>query len=158
MAFTKVCSGKILTTALIFANINVFRNSVAHGIEDSEKRLELNKDEIGSIVCKIEPKDDYVNIIIQDDGAGIDIEKIKQKAKEHNIDTANMSESEILELIFMDNFSTANSVDEISGRGVGLGAVKSEIEKLGGSLKIETELNKGSSFIFTLPKEKVSKG
>jgi len=54
----------------------------------------------------------------------------------------------------MDNFSTANSVDEISGRGVGLGAVKSEIEKLGGTLKVQTELNKGSSFIFTLPKKR----
>ncbi len=131
--------------------VHIFRNSIDHGIEDAETRILNNKDEIGSISCTIDKIDDKLHIVIADDGAGIDIEKIKEKAVQKGIDISNMSDEDIIYLIFEDNFSTKDEVDELSGRGIGLASLKEECEKLGGEIKVSTQKGVGSTFEFILP-------
>ena len=122
--------------------IHIFRNSVDHGIEILEERITLNKDESATISCDIQVDETNVMINIVDDGRGIDTAIIKQKALDKGVYTqqeiANMSRSEILMIIFQDTFSTKEEVTQLSGRGVGLAAVKGEIEKLDGSIEIDT--------------------
>lgn len=138
--------------------IHVFRNSVDHGIEDPETRLENEKDENGTISCSFEQVDDFIQIIISDDGAGIDKEKVLAKALKENIisqeESILMNDEEIYSLIFSEQFSTKNDVSDISGRGIGMNAVKFEIEEIKGSIKINTQKNMGTTFIFTIPQEK----
>lgn len=129
--------------------IHVFRNSIDHGIEDSETRVENVKDEKGTIQCSFEKKDDALYILISDDGAGISKEKLLQKAEELNLEVP----KNIYELIFHDRFSTKNEITDISGRGVGMSAVKSELELLGGKVEINSEIGVGTTFVFTLPYE-----
>ena len=131
--------------------IHVFRNSVDHGIETPEQRVSIDKDEIGTISCNIVKDNENVKIIISDDGAGIDADKIRTKLNKSGVDTTNMKDEDIYLYIFEDNFSTKDKVTEISGRGVGMSAVKSEIEKLDGEISIKTTANVGTSLIFTLP-------
>ena len=131
--------------------IHVFRNSVDHGIESSELRVENNKDEVGSIICTIKESHNNLHIIIADDGAGLDIEKIRLKAIELDINVDNFSDKQIEKLIFKDQFSTKNEVSQISGRGVGMAAVKAEIEKLGGDIIINSQKDKGTTFEFVVP-------
>jgi len=137
--------------------IHVFRNSIDHGIEDSETRLEKVKDEKGTVQCSFEVKDDFMYILISDDGAGLNKEKLLQKAKESNIisseEALNMKDEDIFELIFHDRFSTKNDISDISGRGVGMSAVKAELELLGGKVEIKSELDVGTTFVFVLPYE-----
>ena len=138
--------------------MHVFRNCVDHGIEDPETRLEQGKEEIGTITCSFEKNDDLIEIVVSDDGAGIDKQKVLSKALYENIitpeESASMSDDAIYNLIFHDQFSTKDDVSEISGRGVGMSAIKHELEQLGGSIKITTQKNAGTTFIFTLPKQK----
>jgi two-component system chemotaxis sensor kinase CheA len=129
--------------------IHLFRNSVDHGIETPEKRTELDKDEVGTISCTFNNSNDKLQIIISDDGAGIDIEKIKAQISD-KIDTENLKDEEIFMYIFKDNFSTKNEVTETSGRGFGMSAVKLELEKLNGIVKIQSELNIGTTFVFEI--------
>ena len=131
--------------------IHVFRNSVDHGIESAEIREEIGKDEIGSIVCTVKQENSNLYITIADDGAGIDIEKIIKKAISLGIDIDNFNEKELEALIFSDQLSTKDEVSKISGRGVGMAAVKSEIEKLGGLIKINSQKNIGTTFEFVVP-------
>lgn len=131
--------------------IHVFRNSVDHGIELPEMREETEKGEIGSILCKFEKVDDSLSIIISDDGAGIDIEKIKEKLRIKNIDVTQLRDEELYNYIFENEFSTKESITDISGRGVGMNAVKSELDKLGGFVKIKSEKNIGTTFEFVVP-------
>ena len=131
--------------------IHVFRNSVDHGIESMEARAELGKDEIGTVTCTVDVADERLCIRISDDGQGIDPEKIAARARDRGIDVAGRGERELLALIFDDAFSTAEEVSEISGRGVGLAAVKDEIDKLGGEIEIQTQKGVGTTFIFTIP-------
>jgi|GEM_PF-1496843 len=131
--------------------IHLFRNSVDHGIEPAEERAELEKDEVGTIRCEINLDRDNLHIIIKDDGAGIDIEKIKNKAASLNIDINKLNEIEILNLIFEDGFSTKERVNEISGRGIGMAAVKSELDKIGGVIDMKSQKNVGTTFEFIIP-------
>ncbi|MBU0632152.1 hypothetical protein KKA17_05885 [bacterium] len=131
--------------------IHIFRNSVDHGIESYEKREELQKDEIGTITCSIQTNNDNIHIIIEDDGSGIDIEKIKNKAVSFGIDTSKMNDEEIYNLIFEDGFSTKDRVDEISGRGVGMAVVKNELEKINGVIQIKSLADVGTTFEFIIP-------
>ena len=136
--------------------IHIFRNSVDHGIDSAEERLNLNKSEFATISCFVEQSDDSIVIKITDDGRGIDVNKIKKKAKEKNIFTDTelneMSEEGIMNIIFSDYFSTSEAITDISGRGVGLSASKYEIEKLGGTIRIDTRINVGTTFTITIPK------
>ncbi|MBL0721822.1 MAG: hypothetical protein JJV88_04500 [Sulfurovum sp.] len=135
--------------------IHLFRNSIDHGIEDSEVRLTLGKSEYATISCEVQSNENNFQIIISDDGAGIDIEKLKLKAISGNVYTefelSSMEKNSLLELMFIDNLSTNDSITELSGRGIGMGAVKAEIEKLSGEIEIQSTTGKGSKFILKVP-------
>jgi two-component system chemotaxis sensor kinase CheA len=135
--------------------IHVFRNSVDHGIENSEERILHDKNPLGRIECHISQNNENLEVEICDDGRGIDIEQIKAKAVSKGLCTQEecegMDESVLIELIFNDDFSTKDEVSEISGRGVGLSSVKVECEKLGGTIEIKNHLSKGVTFKFTIP-------
>lgn len=131
--------------------IHVFRNCIDHGIETPEVRVENNKDEKGTISCNVELTDGNLHITVCDDGAGIDIDKLKNRLIQHNQDVNSMSNQDIYNTIFEENFSTKKSVSDISGRGVGMSAVKHEIEKINGEVKITSEKNIGTTLEFIVP-------
>ena len=131
--------------------IHVFRNSIDHGIESPEQRVDINKDEKGTLLCNFETRDENLYINISDDGAGIDIEKLAKKLESKGVDCSNKSEKEILLHIFDDNLSTKDSVSNLSGRGVGMSAVKYELDKLKGEVFIKSKKNIGTSFEFVIP-------
>lgn len=135
--------------------IHLLRNSLDHGIEKPDIRAKLNKSEVGTLKLLAYPDGNNVVIEVADDGSGLDIEKIRQKALEKEIVTheklESMDEKEIASLVLMPGFSTADKISDISGRGVGLDVVKTKIESLGGIIEIETERNLGSKFIIRLP-------
>ena len=135
--------------------VHVFRNTVAHGIETIEERLEAGKEEKGKIQCEIIENQEGFIVRIADDGRGIDIDKIKKLAVTKNIidqETAmKLSDEEARKLILADGFSSAAYADEIAGRGVGLYAVQKEVEKLGGRVEIESHVGMGTEFSFILP-------
>ena len=135
--------------------IHVFNNCVEHGIENIETRFENEKDEIGTILCSYIQIDNKLQIIISDDGAGIDINKVSQSAIKKSIKTQeeinNMNNEEKINLIFSDKLTTNKEVLISSGRGVGMSSILDEVNKLHGDIKIENNLGKGVKFIFTLP-------
>jgi len=134
---------------------HLLRNSADHGLEPNEERRALGKDEIGHIYLDAYQDGNNVTIEVRDDGAGIDVEKVRNKAIEKGTITAEqaevMSNKEIIDLLFRPSFSTAEKITDVSGRGVGLDVVKTKIEGLGGSIECKTELGEGSSFIIRLP-------
>lgn len=136
---------------IIKSLIHIFRNSVDHGIESPDTRVNNNKDETGTISCSFEVKNNILQIIIADDGAGIDTQKIKQKLLDNNIDTDNFSENDYYKYIFEDNFTTKEEITDVSGRGMGMSAVKVELDKLNGNYEIQSVLNVGTTFIFNIP-------
>ena len=135
--------------------IHLIRNAVDHGIEMPEERKAAGKNEVGRIRLAAWRDRNNVIIEIEDDGRGIDVEKVKRKAIERGIITEkeaeNMSEEELKMLIFAPGFSTRDEVSEISGRGVGMDVVKSTVEKLGGSVKLISEKGKGTKIRIRLP-------
>jgi len=138
--------------------VHVFRNALDHGIDNVEKRFELGKDTSGTITCDVSLQDDNFLIKISDDGSGIDIEKIKDKAIKNKLFTKEildkMTNLDVLMIIFSDDFSTCNNVTDISGRGIGLSSVLVELEKLNGEVDILNNLGEGLEFVFKLPKSK----
>lgn len=134
---------------------HLIRNAADHGLETSEIREKQGKPRKGTILLKAYHEGGYVNIDVIDDGNGIDIEKIKTRALErgfiHNGDISVMGEQEILQLLFTPGFSTAEKVTDLSGRGVGMDVVKTNIEKLGGTIEVFTTLSKGTTFRLLLP-------
>jgi len=135
--------------------IHLLRNSVDHGIEQLQKRREMGKEEVGSINLRAYQDGNTVVIEVEDDGQGINIEKVKNKAIDKGLvskDIAgSLSKKDIIDFLFKPSFSTADVVTDISGRGVGLDVVKTKIESLGGVVEVETETGKGSRFIIRLP-------
>lgn len=135
--------------------VHIFRNTVAHGLEDLEERLKKNKSEFGKIECQFELMDNHIYLTIKDDGAGINEFKVKKTAINQGIYTLEeiekLTKEEVLALIFNPGFSTAEQVDQISGRGIGLSAVKKELEKIGGRMEVSTEKDQGTEFRFILP-------
>lgn len=134
---------------------HLLRNSADHGLESNEERIALGKDEIGHIYLDAYQDGNNVTIEVRDDGAGIDVEKVKNKALEKGSITEEqaevMTDKEIIDLLFRPSFSTAEKITDVSGRGVGLDVVKTKIEGLGGSIECKTEMGEGSSFIIRLP-------
>jgi len=135
--------------------VHVFRNAVAHGLETNYERLEIGKQEKGNIRCEIlESKEGFI-VRVVDDGRGIDVEKMKKLAVEKQIvdqETAQaLSDEEARSLIFVDGFSSATCADDISGRGVGLHAIRKEVEKLGGRVGVASQVGIGTEFSFVLP-------
>ncbi len=134
---------------------HLLRNAADHGIETAEERAKTNKPEVGTINLNAYQEGNNVVIEVKDDGKGIDVEKVKRKAIEKGTITKEqaevMSDKEIIDLLFKPSFSTAEKVSELSGRGVGLDVVKTNIEKLGGDVEVHTVLGGGSNFIVRLP-------
>lgn len=133
--------------------LHILRNSLCHGIENESERIQTGKSKEGEISIEASQEKDFVKIIIKDDGRGIDTDKILKLALQKGLvdDSQSLSQSEILMLITAPGFSTADHIDEYSGRGVGMNVVKSKLESIGGSIMIESELGKGSCFILKLP-------
>ena len=136
--------------------VHVFRNIVDHGIESEKERLNLNKYEKATIICQFKLiKNGEIELIISDDGRGINPEIIKRKALEKDIlrkeELDKMTKDEVINLIFKDNFSTKEETDLLSGRGIGLSALINQLNKINGKVRVESEVNIGSKFIFTFP-------
>lgn len=135
--------------------VHIIRNSADHAIESLQERNEKGKPETGRIVLRAYNKNKYVFIEIEDDGKGINPQSIKDKAIEKGIiseiEAEKMNESQLINLIFLPGFSMAKQITEVSGRGVGMDIVKSNIEKINGNIAIESEVDKGTKIIIRLP-------
>jgi two-component system chemotaxis sensor kinase CheA len=133
--------------------VHIVRNAVDHGLESSDERLAIGKDEEGVVSIRAFHEGNNLVIEIKDDGKGINSQIIREKAIEKKVISANadLSEEELINLIFHPGFSTKSEVSEISGRGVGMDVVKTNIEKLAGEVKVTTEIGKGSTFRVVLP-------
>ena len=135
--------------------VHLLRNSVDHGIETPEERIKVGKSETGTIKLVAMREKNHVKIIVEDDGRGIDPEKVKKKAVERGIITEEearkLDDNEAINLIFTPGFSTADKVTGVSGRGVGMDVVKSKINSLGGSVDIVSQVGKGTKITLTLP-------
>lgn len=134
---------------------HLLRNSADHGLESDELRIKRGKPEVGKIFLNAYQEGNNVVIEVGDDGNGIDTQQVKQKAIERGLVSADqaetLSQKEIIDFLFMPGFSMAKKVSDISGRGVGLDVVKSNIEALGGDVEVKSNLGEGSKFIVRLP-------
>ena len=132
---------------------HLIRNAMDHGIELQEERAKNGKTPEGKIELKAFHSEGHVFIEVQDDGAGIDAEKIKDIARSKQLldDETELSEEEAFQLLFLPGFSTSEIISDISGRGVGMDAVRQDIESLRGAIFIKSELGKGSTFQIKLP-------
>ena len=134
---------------------HLLRNSADHGLEDNATRIAKGQPEVGSIFLNAFQEGNNVIIQVGDDGNGIDVEAVRNKAIERGVITEEqaetMSQKEIINLLFLPSFSMAKKITDISGRGVGLDVVKSNIEALGGDVEVKTELGVGTTFTVRLP-------
>lgn len=134
---------------------HLVRNAIDHGIEPPEVRVQIGKPQEGTLILRAYQEGGQVVIEVEDDGKGIDVEKIRQKAIEKGLlsyeEAISSSEKELLSLIFKPGFSTAENVTQISGRGVGMDVVKANIEKLGGSIELNTIYGKGTTIKIKIP-------
>nr|WP_174506574.1 Hpt domain-containing protein [Acinetobacter sp. Marseille-Q1620] len=132
---------------------HMLRNAIDHGIEDTDIRLALGKPAVGQIHIDVQRLGTDLVVVFSDDGKGIDVQKIKAKAiKEKLIKSyQKLDHSEIMQLIFNSGLSTAKSLTQISGRGVGLDVVQTEIKRLGGQITVESTPEKGTRFIIQVP-------
>lgn len=135
--------------------IHLIRNSVGHGIELPENRKQKGKPEQGTITLSASSESDTVLIKIKDDGAGIDPQRIKQKAIEKGVisaqDASQMNDRDLTMLIFEPGFSTMDHVTAISGRGVGMDVVKKALDSIGGTIQVDSMIGEGSIFTLSLP-------
>ncbi len=135
--------------------IHLIRNSIDHGIEDEKTRLERGKPAEGTVHLMAYPDGNSVVIEVKDDGNGINVEAIANKAISKGLVTPEqvetMSDHDIINLLFMPGFSMAKKITDVSGRGVGLDVVRSKIEALSGNVEVESKFKKGSTFIIRLP-------
>jgi two-component system chemotaxis sensor kinase CheA len=143
--------GKALSNSLV----HMIRNSIDHGIELPEKRVEAGKSNTGLIYLKSTQDGENIIVELSDDGNGLNLNRIKQKAIEKNLYTEDqlktMSDQKIFALIFDSGFSTAQQVSDISGRGVGMDMVRNSIESTGGNIVIDSKQGVGTRFVLTLP-------
>lgn len=132
---------------------HIIRNAVDHGLESSDQRLNMGKPEAGRVTLGAYQDGDYIVISVSDDGRGLDLNKIKEKAIKNGIlkEDAKISDEEAYKLIFAPGFSTADKISDISGRGVGLDVVLSSINALKGDVEVDTLLNQGSTFNLKVP-------
>ena len=142
--------------------IHLIRNAVAHGIEPPEARKQAQKSPEGTITLKASNENDTVVIEIQDDGKGVAIEKVRQRAVQRGLLTdqqaSQLSEEETVLLIFEPGFSTVERVNAISGRGVGMDVVKKALDSIGGKISVQTRANEGTSIRLVLPSSMAVKG
>ena len=135
--------------------LHMIRNSCDHGVETPEVRLAKGKPRMGTVNLSAYHEGNHVVIEIKDDGAGMDPDKLKRKAIEKGVITVdeanNMDDKQAFSLIFKAGFSTAEKITNISGRGVGMDVVRTNIEKLNGIITIDSKINEGSTFYLKLP-------
>jgi len=135
--------------------IHLVRNALDHALESAEERLAAGKPRIGCVTLSATHEGNNIIISIKDDGRGMNPEKIAAKALEKGIATAEqlaaMSQKEIFDLIFLPGFSTMEKVSDLSGRGVGMDVVRTNVKKLSGIIEVKSEIGKGSEFILKLP-------
>jgi len=132
---------------------HLLRNAVAHGLESTEDRIQSGKSEVGHIRLKVSMENDEITLIITDDGSGVNLAKVKQKATEKGFLAAGqeVTEQALMAVIFEPGFSTADSISQIAGRGVGLDAVRSDIAALGGRIDVSNVSGSGAMFNIYLP-------
>ncbi len=134
---------------------HLVRNAIGHGIESPEERQRLGKPAHGTIRLDAYHHGNQVIVEVSDDGAGIDLQKVRRKAIDQQVvsadDAARMTESELLNLVFRPGFSTADEITEIAGRGVGLDVVQSVLHRLKGTVSIDTRIGQGTTFRLKLP-------
>lgn len=135
--------------------IHLIRNSIDHGIESPEDRIKAGKVDFGTVALRAYPDGNTVVIEVEDDGAGINADKVLSKAVSKGLVTQKeaetMTQQEIVNLLFRPGFSTAEVITDLSGRGVGLDVVKTKIESLNGTVEVKTNLGHGSKFTIRLP-------
>jgi two-component system chemotaxis sensor kinase CheA len=135
--------------------MHLLRNSADHGLESEDVRIKRGKNPVGSIFLEAYQVGNNVVIEVRDDGNGIDVEAVRKKAIERGTITQEqaeqMTDKEIIDLLFLPSFSTAKQVTDVSGRGVGLDVVKAKIESLSGEVEVKSQLGEGSSWIIRLP-------
>lgn len=134
--------------------MHIIRNSVDHGIEDTEARRMSGKSEVGHVTLEAKHSGGEVWIVIEDDGKGLDRKQILKKAEEKSMLTkapSDMSDNEVYQLLFAPGFSTKEAITEFSGRGVGLDVVSKNITELGGTIQIDSVLGKGTVFTIKIP-------
>ncbi|MBI5750238.1 MAG: hybrid sensor histidine kinase/response regulator, partial [Nitrospinae bacterium] len=135
--------------------MHMLRNSIDHGIEPPDERIKSNKPEDGTIKIILSQKGNNAIIEVADDGRGMDVEELKNSAVKKGLYTEKeihqMKERQIMNIIFQPGFSTSKIITDISGRGIGMDVVKATIEKLNGTIDIETSKNTGTRFILTIP-------
>jgi two-component system chemotaxis sensor kinase CheA len=131
--------------------IHLLRNAADHGIESAERRIAQGKSPVGTVKLVAYQEGTKALIKVIDDGAGINVERVKTKAEQKGINTEGMSDNDIRNLIFAQGFSTNEVVTDISGRGVGMDVVKTKIAALGGTVDLYSEEGKGSTFVIKLP-------
>ena len=130
--------------------VHIFRNALDHGIESLDERFEVGKCEYATIACDVrQTTNNELTIAITDDGRGIDLKRIRAEAGLAEHET--IADEELIRHIFRDQFTTKSSVDMLSGRGVGLAAVRYEVERTGGTVKATTQPGQGTTFVITLP-------
>ncbi|MFO7983055.1 MAG: chemotaxis protein CheA [Desulfuromonadales bacterium] len=144
---------KLIVEELSDPLMHIIRNAVDHGIESAHERREMGKPEKGTISLRASQKGNHVVLEIQDDGHGIDIDKVRQRAIARGLISADadISRAKLVELIFEPGFSTMDEVSELSGRGVGMDVVKNNIASLSGMIEVDSEFGKGTTMTITLP-------
>lgn len=137
--------------------MHIIRNSIDHGIESMSERVEKSKPESGKVKIRAIREHGFITVEVSDDGRGIDGELLSNKALEKGVWTADQKEKSSLEdkinLIFMPSFSSKEEVSEVSGRGVGMDAVKDSLESMGGSIQVDTKVGSGTQFFLKIPTE-----
>jgi two-component system chemotaxis sensor kinase CheA len=133
--------------------MHIIRNSIDHGIEPVDERIAQGKESKGTIRISSQQKGNHVIIEIEDDGRGIDVEKVKRKALQKGLvnDISSVSDRAAIDFIFLPGFSTNETISEVSGRGVGMDVVKNNISAISGMVDIETHYGEGTRIIITLP-------
>nr|WP_233511615.1 chemotaxis protein CheA [Luteimonas weifangensis] len=144
-----------LVEALSDPLVHLVRNAIDHGIEAPAQRLAAGKPESGTVRLSAQQEGDHVSIVVRDDGAGIDPEKLRRSACDKGLidqeGAARLSPEECLQLIFLPGFSTRSEVSDLSGRGVGMDVVQSRIRELSGSVQIQSEIGHGTCFTIRVP-------
>jgi Chemotaxis protein histidine kinase and related kinases len=157
----KITGDDIMIDANYYHNVlksitHIFRNCVDHGIETEDERLEAGKEQMGNIICELHDLQDNFQIMISDDGRGIDVKLLEQKVLDKGLYTkeelSEMNYTEKINLIFEQGMTTKEKATYISGRGVGMSTVKQSVEECGGKIEVNNKEGYGTVFTLTLPK------
>jgi len=144
---------KMIIEEMVSPLLHIVRNSIDHGIESAEERAAKGKDAEGLVRLSAYQQGSHVVLEVEDDGRGIDLAQVMKIARERGLVQSDevLSEDEILSFLFRPGFSTKNTVSQVSGRGVGMDVVKKELEKIGGTVEVNTIVDVGTRMVLTLP-------